>query len=539
MARTPKGPPRTKAGSITQPRLGLVGWLRWIWRQLTSMRTALMLLMLLAVAAVPGSIWPQRSVDPPRVTAYLRDNPTAGEWLDRFGFFDVYSSPWFAAIYLLLMVSLVGCIIPRAGLHWKAMRSQPPRAPRNLTRLEAHAQSELAAEPEQVLEAARQVLRRRRLRIRPVEEGRELELASEGGFLRETGNLVFHISLLAVILSVAVGHLWGWRAEVILPEGESFTSQAARYDTLQAGPWVDENTIEAFSLRIDRLDVEFETEAGGTQFGAPRRFDATVTTTESPGAPEQQQLLGVNNPLHFGSTSVFLLGNGYAVVTTVTDGSGTSLGTFTTPFLPQDDNYGSTGAIKVPAADPQLGFYGAFLPTLRFDEEFGPVSDFPGLADPGLVLGAWEGTLFPGGVPQSVYTLDTAQMEQLTTDDGDLSRLLLRPGESIALPGERGTFSFDEVIRWGGLVVRHDPGRIPVLISSIVLLGALITMLTVRRRRIFVRVAHPGEDNAEPNARHTGLIVAGLAKGSDPNLQGYLDDLLEQITAAAQTKDGA
>ena len=155
------------------------------------------------------------------------------------------------------------------------------------------------------------------------------------------------------------------------------------------------------------------------------------------------------------------------------------------------------------------------------------------------MLGAWEGTLFPGGVPQSVYTLDTAQMEQLTTDDGDLSRLLLRPGESIALPGERGTFSFDEVIRWGGLVVRHDPGRIPVLISSVVLLGALITMLTVRRRRIFVRVAHPGEGNAEPKARHTGLTVAGLAKGSDPNLQGYLDDLLEQITAAAQTKDGA
>lgn len=35
------------------------------------------------------------------------------------------------------------------------------------------------------------------------------------------------------------------------------------------------------------------------------------------------------------------------------------------------------------------------------------------------------------------------------------------------------------------------------------------------------------------------LIVAGLAKGSDPNLQSYLDGQLEQITAAAQTKDDA
>ena len=39
---------------IAQPRLGLVGWLRWGWRQLTSMRTALVLLLLLAIAAIPA-----------------------------------------------------------------------------------------------------------------------------------------------------------------------------------------------------------------------------------------------------------------------------------------------------------------------------------------------------------------------------------------------------------------------------------------------------------------------------------------------------
>lgn len=519
---------------ITQPRLGAVGWARWMWRQLTSMRTALMLLMLLAVAAVPGSIWPQRSVDPARVNEYIRDNPTAGEWLDRFSLFDVYSSPWFAAIYLLLMVSLVGCIIPRAGQHWQTMRAQPPRAPRNLSRLEAHVSTQVAADPDVVLAAARSVLRQRRLRIRPGEDGREHEIASEGGYLRETGNLVFHISLLAVIVSVAVGHLWGWRGEIILAEGETFTAQAARFDTLEAGPWVDENSIQPFSLRLDRLDVRFETEAGGAQFGAPRLFKADVTTTETPGAPERPRTFGVNDPLHFGTTSVFLLGNGYAPVLTILDAEGDSLGTFVSPFLPQDDNYSSTGAIKVPAADPQLGFYGRFLPTLRFDQELGPISDFPDLMNPSLALGVYEGTLFPGGRPQSVYTLDTAQMEQIETGDGDLSRLLLAPGETIELPGDRGTVSFDDVIRWGGLVVRHDPGRIPVLISSVVLLGALIAMLTVRRRRVFVRVQRPGEDSDEAGERHTGLVVGALAKGSDPNLQDYLDSLVEDIAARAK-----
>ncbi|MFZ1670082.1 MAG: cytochrome c biogenesis protein ResB, partial [Candidatus Nanopelagicales bacterium] len=66
------------AGLSTQPadsttpgiKLGLGGWLRWAWRQLTSMRTALLLLFLLALASIPGSLLPQRSTDAAKVTQY-------------------------------------------------------------------------------------------------------------------------------------------------------------------------------------------------------------------------------------------------------------------------------------------------------------------------------------------------------------------------------------------------------------------------------------------------------------------------------------
>ena len=97
------------------------------------MRTALFLLLLLSVAAVPGSIFPQRNIDAGRVADYIAQNPTTSPWLDRFGFFDVYSSPWFSAIYLLLFVSLVGCIVPRTKVHLAALRATPPRAPARLT----------------------------------------------------------------------------------------------------------------------------------------------------------------------------------------------------------------------------------------------------------------------------------------------------------------------------------------------------------------------------------------------------------------------
>ena len=91
--------------------------LRVAWRRLTSMRTALILLFFLAVAAVPGSILPQRPLNPDKTNAYIASHGLYGRFLNSIGMFDVFGSPWFAAIYLLLFVSLVGCLIPRIRVH--------------------------------------------------------------------------------------------------------------------------------------------------------------------------------------------------------------------------------------------------------------------------------------------------------------------------------------------------------------------------------------------------------------------------------------
>ena len=120
------------------------GGLRYLWTQLTSMRTALVLLFALALAAIPGSLVPQRRVSPVRVTDFLTEHPTLGPIYDKVGLFGVYTSPWFSAIYLLLFVSLVGCIIPRVGVYARALRARPPRTPRNLARLPAYATADTA-----------------------------------------------------------------------------------------------------------------------------------------------------------------------------------------------------------------------------------------------------------------------------------------------------------------------------------------------------------------------------------------------------------
>jgi cytochrome c biogenesis protein len=520
--------------------MGLRGWMRWTWRQLTSMRTALMLLLLLAVAAVPGSIWPQRSVDPAQVTAYLQQNPRLGPWLERLGMFEVFSSPWFSGIYLLLAVSLVGCVVPRTRQHVAALRARPPSTPRRLERLPAyHALTvDTDADPSSVQQRAQEVLRRRRYRVEAGRSGTALDVSAETGYLKETGNVVFHVALLGVIVSVAVGHLWGWRGEVILPVGENFTSAPAEYDTLQPGPWVDENDLAPFRLRLDEMTVSFETQAQGAQFGAPREFSAEVTTTSGFDGSAQTERLAVNDPLAVNGASVYLLGNGYAPVVTVRDADGQVVFSDAVPFLPQDDNYTSTGAIKVAGAEPELGLYGAFLPTARIDER-GPTSDFPDLVDPKLAIGVYEGDLFPGGAPQSVYVLDTAEMEPVLERDGDASRLLLAPGQTARLPGDRGTVTLDGVVRWGGLVVRHDPGRLPVLLSSVVGLAGLVLMLGVRRRRVFVRIIEErGPEATDDATRHTGVTVqvAGLVKDHDPGLSALVRQLAEQIAPAGPVR---
>jgi cytochrome c biogenesis protein len=515
--------PSAPDDGVNQPRLGLRGWLRFAWRQLTSMRTALFLLLLLAVGAVPGSIWPQRGIDAARTADYIAQHPTLGPWLDRLGFFEVYASPWFAAIYLLLFISLVGCVLPRTRVHFRAMRSQPPRTPARLERLAAHDTVEVDGTPEEALAAAEAALRGKRFRVARHDDE---SVSSERGYLKETGNLVFHLALIFVIIGVAIGHLFGWKGDVIVPVGQGFANTLSRYDTFSPGPWVKPDDLSPFSLQLDRLDATFEESVTGRgQFGQPRDFTAHVTVTDEPGAAPRQKTVKVNHPLEMDGASAFLLGNGYAPVITVRDKDGNIVYRDATPFLAQDNNYKSVGAVKVTGATPQqLGFFGLFLPTAIISKESGPSSVFPDAKKPALALGLYEGELFPQGRPQSVYTLDTEKLTQIKNDKGtDVLRIWLEPGQTFEMPGDRGSITFDSVERFAGLSIRSDPGKGLTLASALLALAGLIASLVIRRRRVFVRVS-PGKVPGR-----TVVSVGGMAKDDDDTLAEAVEEILDAV----------
>lgn len=106
-----------------------MAYARNTWRALTSMGTALVLLFLLALGAMPGALLPQRSLNAGKVTDYLAAHPKIGPILDKLQAFNVFGSFWFTAIYTLLFVSLLGCLTPRMIEHARSMRATPVPAP--------------------------------------------------------------------------------------------------------------------------------------------------------------------------------------------------------------------------------------------------------------------------------------------------------------------------------------------------------------------------------------------------------------------------
>lgn len=478
------------------PELDSVGLFRYAWRQLTSMRTALILLLLVGVAAIPGSLFPQRTQNPLQVGDYFRDTPDQARWLDRFYLFDVYGSPWFSAIYILLFISLIGCVLPRTVEHFKSARALPPATPKNLSRLEHHQSWSVQGDE---IEIARKWLKSKRFRILETDGA----ISAEKGFARETGNLFFHLALILILLGISFSSLFGMRGEAIINVGERFVNTPTSYDTLNYGKLFGDSDIPAFMLTIDRFDAQYN-----LRTSAPEDYTLDVSLLRDGSTQVEKKVIKVNSPLTIGMTRVYLQANGYAPVVTVRDSKGDVAFQGPVTFLPQDANLRSIGAIKVPDADPQIGFLSSFLPTYLRDGEKGGTSAFPKALDPWLLLSVWTGDLgLDSGVPQSVYRMDTSEMTQLGLKG-------LKPGESYQYLG--GSITFEGYVQWVNLNFVADPGKhLALLGGTVAILGLLVSLFT-RRRRIWIRVGNEVE-------------VAGLAKNAAPGLDLEIQEFTKAL----------
>ena len=470
-------------------------FLRWCWRQLTSMRIALILLLLLAVAAIPGSLFPQRSQNPVQVRQYFIDNPQAAIWLDRLSMFEVFSSPWFSAIYLLLFISLIGCVLPRSIEHLKAIGAKPPLTPKYLDRMEFYTEIKKVD-----LDKVEKYLKKKRFRIRRDENS----ISAEKGYARESGNLLFHLSLVLILIAVGVGSLLGSRGDAIVNVGDRFINPPTSYDILGFGKYQSEDSLPPFSITVKDFKAEYDPVTN-----AAIDYELTVLTANPAGSKEETRIIKVNQPLTYGSTKIYLQANGYAPIVVVKDKFGKVVFDGPTTFLPQDGNLSSIGAIKIPDMQPQIGFVASFLPTADRDPIRGGFSSYPEVLDPRLLLAVWKGDLgLNTGVPQSVYRIDTSKMERI-----GLKALVLNESYDF---GE-GSITFTGWTSWVNLQIVKDPGKGFALIGAILaILGLLISLFT-RQRRVWVKQGKKTQ-------------VAGLAKNGIPGLEEEIRELVKEMS---------
>ncbi|MFC4001704.1 cytochrome c biogenesis protein ResB [Prauserella oleivorans] len=513
------------------PTRRALAFVRNTWRGLTSMRTALVLLFLLALAALPGALLPQRSINEAETRAYIERNGWWGELLDRMQFFDVYSSVWFSAIYLLLMVSIVGCLVPRTADYVRSMRAKPVLTPRNLARMPHHARAEVPGDVDEVLAAAKRRLRGWRLTEREEADGVR-SLSAERGYAREAGNLAFHFGMLGVIATFALGALYSYEGQVIvLADGSEFCNSGIyNYDSFEPGLRVDGTELNPFCVRVNDFHATFAPNGQPLAYEADIDYQAGESLEAGTWQPYQ---LAVNEPLRTAGDRLYLLGHGYAPTFTVTFPDGTSR-TQTIQWRPVDQTtWLSEGATKFEQpgiTDPvqrrksQLAVTGLFAPTAVLHGNILSSSN-PQLNDPAVAVDIMRGDLgVDSGRGQSIFEID-----QSMVDSGRLQKVArenLRLGESLTL--DDGTrVRFDGVERFVSLQVSHDPTQNWVLGFAIVMFVGLGGSLFIKRRRLWVRVAPAGTG---VDQRLTVVEVGGLARtdqaGYGEEFTRIADDLL-------------
>ncbi|HET9291947.1 MAG TPA: cytochrome c biogenesis protein ResB, partial [Actinomycetes bacterium] len=494
-------------------RPGLGDTLRQAWREYRSMRTALVLLVVLAAASILGSLFPQEGISPQRVDRYFADHPALAPVLERLGLFDVFGSAWYMAIYVALLGALVACLVPRTRALVRVLRSRPPRGG-DLARYRTRAGFDTPATPNQAMTAARRVLRRHRYRL----ADHRGELAGEKGYLREAASMLFHVSLLVLLVGLAYGKGYGYRGQAAIVEGETWANARVGYDSFSPGRFFGPERLAPFQLRLDDFTNSFHPD------NTPREFVSHVTALDLDGRELQSQRVAPNRPMTVDGVRIFQSDYGYVPVVRVRDKDGREL------LRPQEvltlrdpASEWSTGVVKVTGTQPQVGLEVTMFTGLRTAPDCpggAPFCNDPRLVRPVLVALAYQGDL-QAKRAQSVFTLDRSKLTLL----GDRPVVLGLGGSKKLANGME--VSFVGLKQYSVFTLARDPGVPVVAVAAALLLCGLVPSLYVTRRRVWVRAtpAGPGVTRVE---------LAGLALQGKAAFEAELARLAEATSRGSE-----
>jgi cytochrome c biogenesis protein len=508
----------------SSPASGLPRSLALVWRTLRSMRTALILLLLLALASVAGSLVPQWPNSPARVLAYRLDHPLTGALYARLGLFDVFGSWWFALITTLLFVSLVACLVPRTRGMIRALRQRPIQA-REIDAFPQYRERPVRLAPEAAIAASERALRRRFYRV--ARDPARPALAAEKGALREAGSLLFHWAFLLILIGVIWGKGTGYTGRAVIVEGDTWVDAAANYDgQIRAGRFFD-GRFTGIGVRL----VDFEDRYRRT--GQPMDFVSRVQLLGSDGAPIGNRDIRVNHPAGVAGLRLYQYGFGWAPVVEVRL-DGEPIASEPIVFVQDEAPEGVPqlampwrGVLKLPSRSPQLGIELELWPDsrafVRMLETGQPVA-MTGSFQPLIRYEVWSGRL----TDPSPLALDTTNMTRRATGIVGADQVVgLLDGAPVEDPPTAGglTIGFPELRRYTVLQVSRDAGVPLVLLAAILVLVGLLPALYGSRRKIWVRADADGDGAV--------LKVGGFALQRKARFEEEFPGLVDAMAGAA------
>jgi cytochrome c biogenesis protein len=353
-------------------------------------------------------------------------------------------------------------------------------------------------------------------------------VSAERGYLRETGNLLFHVSLVVLLAGIAMGGLFGFKAEIIRTPGVGWSNVLGQYDEQHTGRAFSESSMSPFTVTFQKFQGVY------LPSGAPKSYDAYVSYTEKPGGPVRQYDIRENHPLVLGGswltggTKVYLGGHGFAPHVTLTAPDGTRIPYDDVVFLPTETtNYKSEGYFKVtnvPDGTKPFAVHGVFAPSPGLGSLGELESTSPVAKNPELQVNALSGD----PTAETVYDVP-AGMPALKGTDGTLSRGL-HVGDSYTLTNGY-TVTFTGWSEFANFQVTDDPGKRLAFVAAVLIVVGLLLSLRVRRRRVWVRARRD-------DAGRTVVEAGGLARTDQEQFADEFADLCEQLAAGTSQTSG-
>ena len=526
--------PAERGGARTAAGPGAFVWMsvRMGWRWLTRMNTALILLGVLGLLSLLATLVPQTPNVPSTAAAWIQGTAGPGRpiaiLLDGLGAFDMYGSPLFIALLMLLFLSLTACLIPRVRAWVRLTRHGRPPATRHLHRHPEHASFATGRPVDEVDRLVRDELGGRHYRLRapdtaPAGSGPtpapSADVAAEKGIVsREGGSLLFHLSFYVLLIAVVLGQLLGFEGFVGVVEGRAFSDTPLAYWNTTPGRWWSATDHTGFTMRLDKFNVDWVRDP---QFaGQPSLFQSEVTVTED--GETRSDTIGGNDPLVVDGMKIHQLTWGYAPRVVVEVDGEVVHDAFVTSV--QTDQGFFRTAVKAPAADPGVGLELELFPT-AVDDQGNIVMDrgLPWADAPLLVVDLWRGDL---GLEraQNVNRLDTSRMGLVE------QAVPIALGRSYEGP-DGVTVSFPELRRWTGFQVSNRPTVGWLLLGAVLMLIGLVAALYAYRRRVWVR-AQAADDGAG-----TLVTVAGRAFQRPEAFADEFTEIVERLRDATGGTD--